>query len=185
MPMTFSHGCLLAEEHGEAGWLAPVSCSSHLGFCVISKWSFFSGCPQLHSQPSQPNIPGLTSRLTIPFTRKRERDSFRKRLVWRLSSLALRNLLSGEFYLAAGSRTGNDSQGWIHPSAWRMQVRKMVLEMILTNISLSIFHGALIWANFKDLKSKTFCGQMSLGIPELKSARCVTLQQDSSELWIC
>lgn len=92
MPMTFSHGCLLAEEHGEAGWVASVSCSSHLGFCVISKWSFFSGCPQLHSQPSQPNIPGLTSRLTIPFIRKRERDSFRKGLVWRLSSLTLRNV---------------------------------------------------------------------------------------------
>ena len=98
-PIKFSHGCLWAEEQGrQTGWHASLI---HCFWTPTSSASrtFLQDAHSCIPNPVKPGIPGPSSRLTIPFVRKRKRDSFRKGLVWRFCSLMLRNLSSRKFYL--------------------------------------------------------------------------------------
>ena len=74
MPVKFSHGYLWAEEQGwETGWHASL---------VHHIWAPMSSANRAFSQDAhscipnsvKPDIPGPSSRLTIPFVRKRERQ---------------------------------------------------------------------------------------------------------------
>lgn len=104
--------------------MAKTSCLAHPDSRVIRKLHFFSGCPQLRSQPDQPNIPGPPAGCQSHFKEK-GRDLAERKGFGDAAFLALRDVFHPGrpvWILAPGQVTAADT-AQTHPSTFRIKTR--------------------------------------------------------------